>query len=48
MFLSATDSSVYNAQVFDGYRNRFWQSEEMAGIRVIRVWSYSNSTSLDK
>lgn len=27
-------------QVFDGYRNRLWQQEEMAGIRVIRVWSY--------
>ena len=27
-------------QVFAGYRNRFWQSEELAGIRVIRVWSY--------
>lgn len=27
-------------QIFDGYRNRFWQQEEMAGIRVIRVWSY--------
>ncbi|MBK6618505.1 MAG: glycosyltransferase family 4 protein [Nitrosomonas sp.] len=27
-------------QVFAGYRNRLWQSEEMAGIRVIRVWSY--------
>jgi hypothetical protein len=27
-------------KVFEGYRNRFWQSEEMAGIRVIRVWSY--------
>lgn len=27
-------------RVFDGYRNRLWQSEEMAGIRVIRVWSY--------
>ncbi|PHS21164.1 MAG: glycosyltransferase WbuB [Robiginitomaculum sp.] len=27
-------------KVFDGYRNRLWQSEEMAGIRVIRVWSY--------
>lgn len=26
--------------VFDGYRNRLWQGEEMAGIRVIRVWSY--------
>ncbi len=27
-------------RVFDGYRNRLWQSEEMDGIRVIRVWSY--------
>jgi glycosyltransferase involved in cell wall biosynthesis len=27
-------------KVFDGYRNRLWQSEEMSGIRVIRVWSY--------
>lgn len=26
--------------MFDGYRNALWQSEEMAGIRVIRVWSY--------
>lgn len=27
-------------RVFSGYRNRLWQSENMAGIRVIRVWSY--------
>ncbi len=27
-------------RVLDGYRNRLWQSEQMAGIRVIRVWSY--------
>ena len=27
-------------KVFDGYRNRAWQTEEMDGIRVIRVWSY--------
>ncbi len=27
-------------RVFEGYQNRLWQSEEMAGIRVIRVWSY--------
>ncbi len=27
-------------EVFDGYRNRIWQTEEMDGIRVIRVWSY--------
>lgn len=27
-------------RVFDGYRNRFWQSEEIVGIRVIRVWTY--------
>jgi glycosyltransferase involved in cell wall biosynthesis len=27
-------------KVFEGYRNRFWQQETMAGIRVIRVWTY--------
>jgi glycosyltransferase involved in cell wall biosynthesis len=27
-------------RVFDGYRNRLWQSEVMEGIRVVRVWSY--------
>jgi glycosyltransferase involved in cell wall biosynthesis len=27
-------------KVFDGYRNALWQSEQMAGIRVIRVWTY--------
>lgn len=27
-------------QVFGGYRNRLWQSEEIAGIRVIRVWTF--------
>lgn len=27
-------------KVFEGYRNRLWQREEMDGIRVIRVWSY--------
>lgn len=27
-------------KVFNGYRNRLWQTEEMAGISVIRVWSY--------
>ncbi|HET9977320.1 MAG TPA: glycosyltransferase family 4 protein [Burkholderiaceae bacterium] len=27
-------------RVFDGYRNRLWQSEVVDGIRVIRVWSY--------
>jgi glycosyltransferase involved in cell wall biosynthesis len=27
-------------KVFGGYRNRLWQQEVMAGIRVIRVWSY--------
>lgn len=26
--------------VFGGYRNRLWQSEEMAGMRVMRVWTY--------
>jgi len=27
-------------KVFEGYRNRLLQQEEMAGIRVIRVWTY--------
>lgn len=27
-------------KVFEGYKNRLWQSEEMAGVRVIRVWTY--------
>lgn len=27
-------------KVFSGYRNKWWQTEQMAGIRVIRVWSY--------
>lgn len=27
-------------RVFGGYRNRLWQSADMEGIRVIRVWSY--------
>lgn len=27
-------------RVFPGYRNKLWQSEEMEGVRVIRVWSY--------
>lgn len=27
-------------RVFDGYRNRLWQSEVIEGVRVIRVWSY--------
>lgn len=29
-----------HGKVFNGYRNRLWQREDMAGIRVIRVWSY--------
>jgi len=27
-------------RVFNGYRNRIWQCDEVEGIRVIRVWSY--------
>ena len=27
-------------KVFDGYKNRPWQTEMMEGIRVIRVWSF--------
>ena len=27
-------------KVYEGYRNRLWQTEMMDGIRVVRVWSY--------
>lgn len=27
-------------RVYDGYRNKLWQREEIDGITVIRVWSY--------
>ena len=27
-------------RVFDGYKNRLWQTADAEGIRVIRVWSY--------
>lgn len=27
-------------KVFEGYRNHLWQKETMAGIHVIRVWTY--------
>jgi glycosyltransferase involved in cell wall biosynthesis len=27
-------------KVFDGYRNHLWHEETIAGIRVIRVWTY--------
>ncbi len=27
-------------KVFDGYRNRLWQREQIDGIEVIRVWTY--------
>jgi glycosyltransferase involved in cell wall biosynthesis len=27
-------------KVFDGYRNRLWLRETMAGVEVIRVWTY--------
>ncbi len=27
-------------KVFEGYRNRLWQSQTVDGVRVIRVWSY--------
>jgi hypothetical protein len=29
-----------HGKVFPGYRNRLWQTEDMSGITVIRVWSY--------
>lgn len=30
-------------RVFDGYRNALWQTAELDGIRVIRVWSFITS-----
>ncbi len=27
-------------KVYDGYRNRPWQTEIIDGIRVVRVWTY--------
>ena len=27
-------------KVFAGYKNKLWQREEVAGIKVIRVWTY--------
>ena len=27
-------------RVFDGYRNRLWQRENLDGVTVIRVWTY--------
>jgi len=27
-------------KIYEGYRNRVWQSETMDGIRIVRVWSY--------
>ena len=27
-------------KVYPGYRNRLWQTEDMEGIRVVRVWTY--------
>lgn len=32
-------------EVFDGYKNKFYQEEMMEGIRVIRVWSYISANS---
>ena len=32
-------------KVYDGYRNKLYQSEEIEGIHVIRVWSYITANS---
>lgn len=32
-------------KVYEGYRNKLWQREEMDGIKVIRVWSYISANS---
>lgn len=30
-------------KVYPGYRNKLWHSEQMEGIRVVRVWTYITS-----
>ncbi|MCM2252171.1 MAG: glycosyltransferase family 4 protein [Ramlibacter sp.] len=32
-------------KVFAGYKNRLWQTENVEGIRVIRVWSYMTANT---
>ncbi|MBN2294570.1 MAG: glycosyltransferase family 4 protein [Pirellulales bacterium] len=32
-----------HGKVFSGYRNRLWQTEEMDGVKVIRIWTYMTS-----
>jgi len=32
--------NVPNGVVYEGYRNRLWQREEVAGVDVVRVWTY--------
>lgn len=27
-------------ELLDGYKNRLWQTEEIEGIRIVRVWTY--------
>ncbi len=34
-----------HGKVYEGYKNRFYQTEEVDGISVIRVWSYITSNS---
>ena len=34
-----------HGKVYDGYKNKFYQEENIDGIKVIRVWSYITSNS---
>ena len=34
-----------HGRVYDGYKNKLFQTEDMDGIKVIRVWSYITSNS---
>ncbi len=34
-----------HGEVYDGYKNKFYQKEQLDGIEVIRVWSYMASNS---
>jgi glycosyltransferase involved in cell wall biosynthesis len=34
-----------HGKVYDGYKNKFFQKEDVDGVKVIRVWSYITSNS---
>lgn len=34
-----------SGRIFPGFKNKLWQSEDMDGVRVIRVWTYITANS---